>query len=58
MIARMWHGRVPTLKAGRYREFLNARAVPDYRSVAGNLTPLPPPSISSYALSKQGDASA
>jgi heme-degrading monooxygenase HmoA len=36
MIVRMWHGRVPAEKAGRYREFLNARAVPDYRSVAGN----------------------
>lgn len=38
MIARMWHGRVPTTKAQVYREFLNARAIPDYRSVAGNLS--------------------
>jgi heme-degrading monooxygenase HmoA len=38
MIARMWHGRVPTAKAARYRQFLNARAVPDYRSVAGNIS--------------------
>lgn len=38
MIARMWHGRVPTGKAERYRQFLNARAVPDYRSVAGNIS--------------------
>lgn len=38
MIVRMWHGRVPTAKAGRYREFLNARAIPDYRSVAGNIS--------------------
>lgn len=38
MIARMWHGRVPTAKAGRYRDFLNARAIPDYRSVAGNIS--------------------
>ena len=37
MIARMWHGRVPTAKAAAYRAFLNARAIPDYRSVAGNL---------------------
>lgn len=37
MIARMWHGRVPTVKAKAYREFLNARAIPDYQSVAGNL---------------------
>jgi len=38
MIVRMWHGRVPTEKAARYREFLNARAVPDYRSVPGNVS--------------------
>lgn len=37
MIARMWHGRVPNSKAGAYREFLNRRAIPDYRSVEGNL---------------------
>jgi hypothetical protein len=37
MIARMWHGRVATAKADRYRDFLIARAIPDYRSVAGNL---------------------
>jgi heme-degrading monooxygenase HmoA len=37
MIARFWHGRVPAGKAARYREFLSARAVPDYRSVPGNL---------------------
>jgi heme-degrading monooxygenase HmoA len=38
MIVRMWHGRVPAEKAGRYREFLSRRAVPDYRSVPGNLS--------------------
>ncbi|MGH7676218.1 MAG: antibiotic biosynthesis monooxygenase family protein [Gemmatimonadales bacterium] len=38
MVVRMWHGRVPTEKAGRYREFLNRRAIPDYRSVAGNIS--------------------
>ncbi len=38
MIARMWHGRVPTVKAAAYREFLNARAIPDYQSVDGNLS--------------------
>ena len=38
MISRMWHGRVPTSKAKSYREFLNARAIPDYRSVAGNIS--------------------
>ncbi len=37
MIARMWHGRVPTTKAAAYREFLNRRAIPDYQSVPGNL---------------------
>jgi heme-degrading monooxygenase HmoA len=38
MVVRMWHGRVPTAKAGLYREFLNQRAIPDYRSVAGNIS--------------------
>ena len=34
----MWHGRVPASKAEAYREFLNARAIPDYQSVRGNLS--------------------
>ena len=38
MIVRMWHGQVPTSKAGAYRAFLNARAIPDYRSVEGNIS--------------------
>ena len=38
MIVRMWHGRVPTAKAQAYREFVVQRAIPDYRSVAGNLS--------------------
>lgn len=38
MIVRLWHGRVPSEKAGQYREFLNRRAIPDYRSVPGNLS--------------------
>lgn len=38
MIVRMWHGRVPTSKADTYREFTNRRAIPDYRSVKGNLS--------------------
>jgi heme-degrading monooxygenase HmoA len=38
MIARMWHGRVPTEKAQAYRAFLNRRAIPDYQSVHGNLS--------------------
>lgn len=37
MIVRMWHGRVPTSKAEEYGVFTNARAIPDYRSVQGNL---------------------
>ena len=36
MIARLWHGRVPSDKAARYRAFLSTRAVPDYQSVPGN----------------------
>ena len=38
MIARMWHGRVPRAKASAYREFLVARAIPDYRATAGNVS--------------------
>jgi heme-degrading monooxygenase HmoA len=34
----MWHGRVPTDRARGYRDFLNQQAVPDYRSVPGNLS--------------------
>jgi heme-degrading monooxygenase HmoA len=38
MIVRIWHGKVPSSKAGAYREFLNTRAIPDYQSVEGNLS--------------------
>ena len=38
MIVRLWHGRVPTTRARAYREFLIQRAIPDYRSVPGNLS--------------------
>jgi heme-degrading monooxygenase HmoA len=38
MIARMWHGQVPASKAKAYREFVNGRAIQDYRSVPGNLS--------------------
>jgi heme-degrading monooxygenase HmoA len=38
MIARIWHGRVPTAKAAGYREFVTARAIPDYQSIRGNLS--------------------
>ena len=37
MIARIWHGRTRAADAAAYRAFLVARAIPDYRSVAGNL---------------------
>jgi heme-degrading monooxygenase HmoA len=38
MIVRIWHGRVPSEKAPQYRDFVNSRAIPDYRSVPGNLS--------------------
>jgi heme-degrading monooxygenase HmoA len=38
MIVRMWHGRVPTAKADACRAFTNSRAIPDYRSVSGNIS--------------------
>ena len=38
MIARMWHGRVLASKAPAYREFLNRRAIPDYRATPGNIS--------------------
>lgn len=37
MIARLWHGRTPASKAPAYRDFLIARAIPDYQAVEGNL---------------------
>jgi len=33
----MWHGRTPTEKADEYLEFLQRRALPDYRGTPGNL---------------------
>lgn len=36
MIARLWHGRVPTGKADAYLDYLNRSGLPDYRSTAGN----------------------
>lgn len=38
VIVRQWHGRVPNGKAAKYREFLKARALPDYSGCAGNLS--------------------
>lgn len=37
MILRLWHGRTPIEKADAYEAFLIERAIPDYRSVPGNL---------------------
>lgn len=37
MIFRMWHGRTLRSKAAAYAKFLEDRAIPDYRSVPGNL---------------------
>ena len=37
MICRIWHGRTTVSKADAYARFLVERAIPDYRSVAGNL---------------------
>ena len=37
MICRMWHGRTSRERADAYAAFLEQRAVPDYRSVPGNL---------------------
>src|ERR1700710_2505591 len=37
MICRIWHGRTLRSKADAYVRFLEQRAIPDYRSVPGNL---------------------
>ena len=37
MICRMWHGRTARGRADEYAAFLERRAIPDYRSVRGNL---------------------
>ena len=36
MIARRWHGRVPTSKAGEYLRLMEEVGLPDYRSTEGN----------------------
>jgi heme-degrading monooxygenase HmoA len=38
MICRIWHGRTPRHRADAYAAFLEARAIPDYRGVTGNLS--------------------
>ncbi len=37
MIVRMWHGMTKAADAPEYLRFLEGRAIPDYRSVPGNL---------------------
>ena len=34
----MWHGITPRAKADAYADFLAQRAIPDYRSIVGNLS--------------------
>lgn len=36
MIARSWHGRVPTAKADAYDEYLKQTGLPDYQATPGN----------------------
>jgi heme-degrading monooxygenase HmoA len=38
VICRIWHGRTLRSKADAYALFLEERAIPDYRSVPGNLS--------------------
>jgi heme-degrading monooxygenase HmoA len=38
VICRIWHGRTLRSKADAYARFLTQRAIPDYRSVRGNLS--------------------
>ena len=37
MIVRIWHGRTAQNRADEYAAFLERRAIPDYRAIAGNL---------------------
>lgn len=37
MICRIWHGRTSHEQADEYAAFLEQRAIPDYRSVPGNV---------------------
>jgi heme-degrading monooxygenase HmoA len=38
VICRIWHGRTACTKADAYARFLEERAIPDYRSVRGNVS--------------------
>lgn|SRR5688572_29220096 len=37
MICRIWHGRTSRKSADDYARFLEQRAIPDYRSIPGNI---------------------
>jgi len=37
MICRIWHGRTARERADEYAAFLEQRAIPDYRSIPGNI---------------------
>ena len=37
MIARIWNGKTPIAKYEKYTKFLLQTAIPDYRSVTGNM---------------------
>jgi heme-degrading monooxygenase HmoA len=39
-VARIWHGRVPTARADAYLDLMHELALPDYRSIPGNLAAL------------------
>jgi hypothetical protein len=36
MLARLWHGRVPSQKADAYEAHLNRSGIPDYLATLGN----------------------
>ncbi|MGN6295087.1 MAG: antibiotic biosynthesis monooxygenase [Chitinophagaceae bacterium] len=36
MIARLWHGEVPSAKANAYHDYLNESGLKDYKKVKGN----------------------
>lgn len=38
MIARIWHGRTKAADADKYRDYLIERAIPDYKSIEGNIS--------------------
>lgn len=36
-VVRMWHGRVPSIMAAEYTDYLRRTGIPDYRETEGNL---------------------